>query len=241
MNVIDPVSLSQLNSGEMIDTSSQLVSIVKPLTKNHDYIARQVFQIKASLKALVSIERTPGESEPTDPISGDDNDLDMLIALIWETLESGEKSGEFFRAKAIACQELLKFFKKRNREVLLRGSFSDQRVEVSALLSDLLHDSQALNRTASRVGGMIFRLAEIFEAQQDHPDDRNSDDNLPSTKREEKKILRYRLEKLLAFVDVNIVDKVDGFEAVKSPVNEVINGIMSGYRARVMKTNSENN
>jgi len=241
VNTIQSISLSQFNTGEFIDTSSQLVSIVEPLVVSDQFIARQVSQIKESVETLVTIERTPRGSDLTDLIAGDDSEQDILVALIWDHLETGAKSGAFFPEKAEACSTILKFYENRNREVLLRGSLRTQGVEMRALLADLLDLDQVDNLITAGIDQMVAKLNELFESLQAHREARNNEGNLPSTKTDEKKILRYRLDKMLSYIDCNILDEVAGFESVRTPVNEVISKVMAQYRARTTRKESSNN
>ncbi len=240
-NVIESLSVSRLTTSELIDTSSQLISITQTLAEQHAFIARQSSALDLSIGALVDIERTPLGSDRTEMINSDDAQQDMLVALIEDHLEAGAKTEAFFPEKASACKVLLSFYGNRDRETLMRGSLRDQGVEMRALLADLLDPSQDENRTASGCEPMIQKLNEVFLSLQKNREARNNEGNLPTSTTEQKRILRYRIDKLLSFIDVNIIDGIEGFDTVKTPVNELITEVMSEYRARVTRKANANN
>jgi hypothetical protein len=243
MEKIQPVSLSQFTTGELQKTSTHLTSLVEPYIEFHPFIARQVNNLIGAVDILVDIDRTVLASEHTDDIQADDGDIDTLIPMIWDNLKNSVEAKSFFSEKGEASEILIKFFENRDRKELIYGGFTNQGKEITALLKDVFDPSMDANRVASGVEPMLLLLERKFDSLNANLEARLKEGNMPSTQKEQKKILRYRLDNLLTHIDVNIVDGVEGFESLRTPVNELITVIMSEYRARVTRKKSslENN
>jgi len=241
MNVIEPLSLSKLPTGLLQNASTRLVSIVEPLEPNHPVIARQSSEIKSAAGMLVEIDRTPRASDVTGTINADDGDIDSLLPMIINNLESSIEMKQFNKEKGEAAETQLKLIDQRDRKALLHGGFVDQGKELTSLLADILDPSNDESRIASGIDQMVQLVNTKFESLQINLERRLNEGNLKSTTTEQKKILRYRMDRLLAYIDVNVVDNVEGFEAVKTPVNELITEIMGLYRAKVTRKENKNN
>ncbi len=241
MNAIEPLSLSKLGTGLLQSTSTRLASIVAPLELNHPVISRQVSEIKTAVGMLVEIDRTPRASDVTETINADDNDIDSLLPMIINNLESSIEMKQFNVKKGEAAEAQLKLIEQRDRKALISGGFVDQGNELTTLLTDMFEPSNDESRIASGIDQMIQLVKTKFESLQINLERRLNEGKQVTSTAEQKKILRYRLDRLLAYIDVNVVDQVDGFDAVKTPVNELIAEVMGQYRASVTRKANKNN
>ncbi len=235
MSIIQQISLSQFTTKELQKTATVLPSIVNELAETHPYIARNVSHISNAVDILVDIDNTIRGSELSDVIDSDDDELDSLLPLCKDHLETAVKSIKYYPLPAAASVELLKLWNKRDQKELVHGGYSSQGKEVTALLKDIFHPSQDENRAASGVEPMLLDVKASFESLQKNLEARLNEGNFPSTQKEQKKILRYRLDLLLSYIDGNVTDGINEFEAVKTPVNELITEMMSEYRSRVTR------
>lgn len=234
MEVISPISLSCLNVKELSRTGNTLISILEPLMVD-EYIARQVHQISEAMNILMEIKSTPQGSELTDEIHEVDHDVDELLPICEDDLKSSISKKRFFPAKGEAAERLLKLFDMRDRRTLMHGGYTDQGNEIRILFKDLFSPEYDADRLASEASPIFDTLKERFEKLSELLEARLNEGNLPSTQKEQKGILRYRIETLLTYLDSNIYDEITGFDAVSTPVNELVKDIMAEYKARITR------
>lgn len=241
MSSINPISLSQLSTKELQKTATVLPSILEQLAEKHAYIARNVSCINEAVDILVDIDNTPRGSELSEIIEADDGMLDAVLPLCKDHLESAAKLIKYYPVQGEASQELLKLWEKRDQKALLHGGYTAQGKEMTALLKDIFDPSQDENRAASGAEPMLNDAKNYYESLQRNLEARLNEEKLPSTQKEQKKILRYRLDLLLSYIEGNVTDGIKDFESIKTPVNELITEVMSEYRSRVTRKANKSN
>ncbi|MGM0443694.1 MAG: hypothetical protein ACQEQV_05850 [Fibrobacterota bacterium] len=239
MNHLKEIALSRLTTGEVRQTASRMISVVDPLMSDA-YVARQTQAVQDALDMLIRIDNTPAGSDLTDAIHRADDEVDRLLPLIESHLENSAGMGEFMPQQGDAAQVLLQLFEKRDRRKMIYGSYNDQSNEVESLFAELFADEYAQERTDSGIEALLTRLKASYEERNRLLEARLREDDIPTTTREQKQIIRYRLDALLHFLDTNIVDEIEGYPALAAPINELITDIMAQYRARLTRLeNSE--
>ncbi len=240
MNAIKTISLSRLTVNELSRTGTSLTSITESLMTDA-YIARQVHEITGSLSTVRKIKSTDLASGFTDGIHDTDHDVDELLPMIEDDLKSSVNKKRFFKAKGESAERILKLIALRDRKKLFYGGYTDQGEEIRTLFSDLFSPEYDAHREASGAAPLFDTLKERFTTLSELLQARLDEDSMPSTQREQKRILRYRIEKLISYIDTNIVDKVEGFEAIHTPLNELITDVMGEYKARVTRKENQGN
>ncbi len=240
MNTIQSISLSQFQTSELIQTGTSSLFIAQPLAETHPHIARQTMAIKTALDTLIEIDNTSQKSEHSAPIKELDNNVDELLPLIVSDLESNVKKKRFYRVRAESSEVILNLFAKRDRQKLYYGGYTSQGREISALFSELFSPEFEMHRANSGIGDLFDALKENFDELTIKLDARLHEGNLITSTKEAKGMLRYRLETLFTYVDANILDKVDGFESLETPMNELVSRMMSEYRARITRKENMN-
>ncbi len=240
MNAIKSISLSCLNINELSRTGTSLTTLTESLMTDV-YIARQVSAITGSLSTVRKIKSTDLASGFTDGIQDADHDVDELLPMIETDLKSSVDKKRFFQAKGESAEALLKLFQLRDRKKLFFGGYTDQGEEIRTLFSDLFSSKYDVHRETSGAAPLFDTLKERFTTLSELLQARLDEESMPSTQREQKRILRYRLDKLIAYIDTNVVDEVEGFDAIHAPLNELITDVMGEYKARVSRKENQGN
>lgn len=95
-------------------------------------------------------------------------------------------------------------------------------------------------REVSGTAPMWSALDSLNNSLREQLELRLNEGNLPTTTREQRKILTYRINNLLTYIGSNITDGIDGFSDVQTPINELITDVMSVMRSRrTRKANQE--
>lgn len=240
MNTIEPLSLTRFTTNELVKTGKGVADLAEQLAATSPFIARNVSAIKATLATIAEIDNKDPKKSHTDEIVELDRKLDALLPVTEGALLSNVKSADFFPEKGAASAVIIAAFEKRDRQALFHGSYSAQGREMSALLQEIYAEENAQHRTDSGCAPQLDALNDTFTRLNVLINERRSEGNLPSTLKEQKSILRYRVERLLSYIDANILDEVEGFAEIKTPMNQLVTEIMSEYRARMTrKKNAE--
>ncbi len=239
MNTIVSLSLSKLSTGEVHHTVSALSSILDGL-RGDPHIERQLLPIEQANRFAQEIMQAPKASSKTDVINSTDDELDSLLPVIVNSLEVAVAQSAFFPEKADAAERLLTRIALCDKQKLFYGGYGDQAAQLENLLGDLLGETFAAALALSGIAPLVNHLQELHKTLQQLLTERLQEEKLSSNRREQRKIINYRLDKLIAYLDANITDKVDGFPAVQEPVNELFTEVMALYKGRMTrKANAE--
>lgn len=241
MKKLDAISLSQLNTDELLKTSKSVKSLTKPLAVNHDFIHRNVTDIEKSIAIHAEIDNAQLKKSDTDQIQELDQRFDKYGPIILEDLQNSIKKYEFFPAKAHSSEEILKLFSKRDKKKLFYGSYAAQAREMDALRAELFIPEMDAHRSNCGLETIFTAWDDAYRELQDLLNNRLSEGNLSITLKELKGDLRYRVEALLTYVDLNIYDDVEGFGALETPLNELISEVMASYKNRMTRKENYQN
>ncbi len=235
MNIVKPISLSQITTSELLKGGKSLLSITESLTLTYTFVARQRAGIEDAIAKLAMVDNEERTHENTPEIRQLDGSVDMLIPLIEDDLQGTVKKAAFMPDAADSAKKILELYAKRNRKKLIYGSYTDQGREADALFSELFSDEFTDHRNIAGISAMADKLLADYTELQKLLNERLNQGNFATTQKEQKGLLRYRMDKLLSHIDVNIFDEVEGFPAIETPVNELITEIMSEYKARITR------
>ncbi len=227
--------MSQLTTSELLKSGKTLVSITQPLVPTHPFIDRQTVGINDAITNLTNVDNEVRAHEETEEIRRLDGSVDMLIPLIEDDLRGSVKKAAFARAASESAEIILNLFAKRDRQKLIYGSYADQGREADALFAELFSPEYTEHLEKSNIKDMADALLRDYTELQKLLKQRLNEGNYTTTQKEEKTKLRYRMDKLLSHIDANILDNVDGFAAIETPVNEMVTEIMSDYKKRVTR------
>ncbi len=240
MSALQELPFTRLTTVELRGLSSQTVSLMTPFVETHPYIARQVGVINLALDEITLIDTVPSGSELTEEITLTDGSIDSTLPLCRDTLEAQSKMGKFFAKKAEASAILLALFEKRDR-TLYHGGYVAQGEQLKTLFLELFSEEHAEARQVSGLSAIFDTLKTDFDQLNVLLEARLNDGKAPSTLKEQKATLRYRLNSLFTHIDTNCVDKVEGFETIDQPLNEMITTAVAQIRARATRKENSNN
>ncbi len=233
MNTIVALAISQLSHGEMHRTVSTLPTILEAL--GNPLISRQLEAIEVAHSNLQALMQTAKSSHATEDIHKTNDDLDSLIPVLINGLESAIAQREFFPEKADAASVVLTRISHCDRKKLIHGSYGDQLSLLEVLVKDLLSEEFSAALATSGSQPMVLRIQTLMNQLQELLTARLQESKTTTTQTEQRKIINYRLDKLIAYIDINITDNIDGFSAVQEPVNELFTEVMGSYRSRVAR------
>ncbi len=235
MNNVKPISLSQYTTSELLKSGKSLNSITESLTLTHEFVARQRAGIAEAIAKLAQVDNEERTQEHTEEIQSLDASVDMLVPLIEDDLQGTINKAAFRPGPAKSAAAILPLFAKRDRKKMIHGGYADQGRELGALFSELFSEPFAEHLKVSAIAPMAEKLRSDFNQLQLLLNDRLSKGNFETTQKEQKIALRYRMENLLSHIDVNILDGVEGFAEIQTPVNELITSSMADYKARITR------
>ena len=238
MNHLKALSLSQLTTSELLSGSKNIVAITESLMATDPYISRQVGGLNGAITSLADIDNEERTNEHTQAIRTLDAEVDILLPLIEDDLKGTIKKAVFNPDSALSAEALLLLFNKRDRTKLIYGSYVDQGREINALFAELFAPEYATHLSIAGIEPMTSKLNSTYSQLQGLLNERLNQGNFETTQKEQKRVLRYRLDKLLSYLEANVHDNIDGFSVIETPVNELITDIMADYRAR--QTRKEN-
>lgn len=231
MLIIKDPALSKLSTPELRTLADGTITTLSPFAASHPLIDRSLEVVKGSLSAITNINNTPQGSDITEEIRTVDGDMDASLRLAREVMQANVNMAAYNPAKAAASEKLLSVMSKRS-SALFSGGYVEQGAEVTDFLSDVFTDELADTREDSGVAPILETIKDQFSQLKELLAARAAEDTAPTTVKEQKQIIRYRLEKLYHYVDINCVDEIDGFTEVITPLNDIITSVMSQYRAR---------
>jgi len=218
--------LTRLDPDSLAQAGESLCSIVSDL-KTESFVTRQTAAIHGALGLPRVISNTVRTSDKTETIGALDDEIDELLLVFISNLESAIKNTRFEPKKAEAAKPLLAIVQKRNRQNLIHGGYIPQGEEIRTLFDDILKPELKELRETAGVEPVLAIIKNNFDQLSTLLDARAGEGNLPTTQKEQRRILRYRIDKLLSFLDANITDNVDGYAPLKDKVNGFITDLMA--------------
>lgn len=237
MSAIEDLSLSQMTTNELSTTGSSLVTIITPL-RDDTFIDRVATRIMTTVEQYSMIPGTPQAKEDSSNIQGMDAEIDRILPMLETTLKANVEQFAYFREKALASKELLKGFELCDRRELMYGNYANQEAQLNKLFSHVLADSMTANREASGTAPIWTALKKWNDKLRELLVKRLNSGKLEVTSKDVRRELKYRIEGMLSYLEMNITDEIEGFPAVQDSVNELIAEVMGKVRAR--KTRKEN-
>lgn len=242
MKQLKPISLSQLNTDELFKTGKALLELGKPLEELSDFAERNLYNIRKALLTQAEIDNEELTKEETEEIRDLDGKLDALLPIIESDLQGNVKKAEFYPQKGESSSAILTLFEKRDRKKLFYGGYSAQGREMEALRAELFTPEFDLHRENSGISELFTALDTTYVELQKHLNNRLSEGNLKVTLKEIKGEMRYRIEALLSYIDVNINDGIGVYENLTTPINQLITEVMQAYKTRMtLKANAQEN
>ncbi len=239
MNTLDRISYSRLSGSQLERMATTALSLLASL--DDPYIARQHAALVAALGMHREIRGSSAQSQYTPQINAADDMVDQLVPMLEETLKTAVSQRMFMAERAASAELLIGVMQQCDRQKLLYGGYSDQGAELAVLFQKLFapeNDSHLLTAGVMPICTALKKHAEELQALREA---RLSEESIGTTTREQRAIIRYRLEVLFTYVDSNIADEVAEFIALALPFGELISEVMTEYKASVTRKSKQNN
>ncbi len=183
------------------------------------FVVRQRDGIADAIAKLAQVDNEERTQEHTEEIQSLDASVDMLVPLIEDDLKGTVRKAAFKPAPAKSAKAILGLFAKRDRKKMIYGSYADQGRELGAIFAELFSEPFAEHLNISGIAPMAEKLLADYTELHKLLDDRHNKGNFSTTLKEQKQVLRYRMDKLLSHIDVNIFDEVEGCAALETMMN----------------------
>lgn len=238
MNNIHDLSLSKLNSLNLRTFCGKLIELIAQITAADQFLARQVMVLDKALKVVVDIDNTPLGSNETPEIKATDAVFDKLLVNCRDALNLNVEMNEPGTPKHDSSKALLALLSKRT-SALYYGGYAAQGSEFESLAAELFLPVNDKSRKDSELDPFFEKLKTTYAKLKQLLTARLSEGNLPTTLKDQKEVLRFRVNAILTHIDTEIEDKVPGVLAVQTPINELITEIMGHHRsAETRKANA---
>lgn len=238
MNLLKPVSQSQFSTTLLQFFAMKTMGLIAPLTESDAYLQNQKVAIEGATSAIDTLLAHSKVNEKTAELAEEDDVQDEILIGIRDYLKGIIGLRQFDAVKADASEKILQKMNSYGAD-LLYGGYEKQAALVPSFLNSM---KEPLFATAIELVG-IGHLIEGLTTSHDkvtvlYQEKLKATVKPDTTMREEKKIIRYRLDLLLSYIEGNLADGVSAFTALEDPMNELITDVMSQYRAQ--QTRKEN-
>ncbi len=240
MNTIQPVSFSRLNSGELYTFNSESSTILKPLAQTDEYVGEHLTCVDDSIARVVQLKTITAASEFSGGIEDADDEQDTLLITAKGTLKANIKMAAFFPAKAEASERTLALMNKRSKD-LYYGNYTTQQGEIDALFEDFAPEEVQADLNESQVAPIFARIAEVNAIFKVKTEQRRNESTPTTTLRDESRIQRYHMSRILDYIDGRCAINSEGFRDVAIPLNDLIADMMGRYRARSTRQKNQSN
>lgn len=232
MNKLKPLSQSLLSASQLQRIATQTMIITQPLVESDPFIKKQHEELTESSNNIDKIYAYSSINKKTEELLEADDMMDNIITGIRDYLKGLISLHLFEPAKASAAETILEHMDSYGPK-LFYGGYEKQAALIPAFVKSVKDEEFAPMLTTAGIAHLIDGLdlssQKVIRLYQEKLQASQRPD---STMAEEKKILRYRINGLLSYLDVNIVDQVDAFVPMETPLNELITDVMGQLRAK---------
>lgn len=239
MNRLKPLSLSQLTVSQLRNIAIQTMLITKTLVETDPHIKKQHEVMTKSSDTIDQIYTHSKVNEKTEELDQADNVQDDVLTGIRDYAKGLISLKRFNTDTAEAAEKIVNHMESYGPE-LFYGGYKKQSDLVPTFVKAMRNEEFApLVETAGishLIDGLDISSKRVIELYQEKLQASTKPD---STLTEEKKVLRYRINGLLTYLDLNITDGVEAFVPMETPLNELITDAMTEIRAKQTRKESK--
>ncbi len=238
MKQLKQLSHSRLTTSQLQFFSLQSMGLIAPLLKKSDFLSRQHDELKGSTDAIESLSGISRKQDITEDLSGSDTLQDQILIAIRDTCKAKAATEWFNKAGAEAGVVVLTIMNEYGKD-LIYGNYEQQSVAIPSFIAKMALIENVEFAQKSGIANFLTALTPAHASFVDLYNQKLTETAVPMTTiLKEKKNLRYRIDGLLTYLDIQIADGVEEFTDVKAPMNLLITEMMSQVRAN--QTRSEN-
>jgi len=222
--------------------STGAISITQSVCEGSEYLTRHRDALLEAVNDLRTIQNLTPTNSITNSIDELETKQDSLLLNAKRMLESqmDDAMAEVFPGKAEVSKLIYSLFAKRTND-LYYGSYTRQQFEISAIFEELFAPALDIAREESGLAPLFESIKTVNSELLSAMEERLNAPKQEKSTREVKKVMRFRLDKILKHIAGNCVDRIEPFMAIADPVNDLITENMALYRARkTRRANSMN-
>jgi len=238
MKQLKQLSHSRLTTSQLQFFSLQAMGLIAPLLEKSPFLSRQHDELQGSIDSIESLTGLSRKESGTEELSEADNYQDQILMAIRDTCKAKAAAEWHNKAAAESGIIVLSIMNEFGKD-LIYGNYDQQSVAVPSFIKKMTEIENVEHAQKTETSNFIAALKPAHETFKDLYTKKLIGTESPVTSiTEEKKNLRYRLDGLLSYLDVQIADGVEEYSAVKTPMNQLITEVMSQVKANL--TRNEN-
>lgn len=235
MKQLKQLSHSQLNTQELQFFALQAMGLIAPHLENSPFAFRQHGKL---LSATNNVEALTGLSRKSDSVAsvGEADDVqDTILIAIRETCKAKISTAMFNANAAEAAEDILDIMGEYGRD-LIYGNYEQQSVAIPSFSAKMKVPANAEKAQKAGVKTYLDALDPAHAEFQNLLNIKLTGTETPATTvTDEKKVIRYRVDSLLSYLDVQIADGIEPYTALKEPMNILITDVMSRMKTRLTR------
>ncbi|MCP4298879.1 MAG: hypothetical protein GY786_25140 [Proteobacteria bacterium] len=233
MKQLKAISLSQLSTTELQFFTLQLMGLIEPLSAHNNFCARQFSELKDGTVTVESLTGLSKKNDATLTVNSADDIQDGILVGVRDTCKGKVATRHFDGEAADDAVEILDIMAEYGKP-LIYGNYDEQCVAIPSFLTKMALPENVARAERTGVKLFIDALAPAHSEFVNLLNETLTNTNKPVTKlTDAKKEIRYRLDGLLGYIDLQISDEIELFGDLKVPMNLLITDVMAQMRTRI--------
>ncbi len=238
MKQLKQLSHSRLTTSQLQFFSLQAMGLIIPLLEKSSFLSRQHDEIKGSTEAIESLTGLSRKEIGTEELTEADTHQDHILMAIRDTCKAKASAGWYNRDAAESGVTVLTIMNEFGKD-LIYGNYDQQAVAIPSFIKKMTEIENVEHAQKSGTAEFVSALTPAHNTFKDLYNQKLTATEQPlTTVTDEKKNLRYRIDGVLTYLDLQIADGVEEYSAVKAPMNLLITEVMSQVKANL--TRNEN-
>ncbi len=233
MKQLKPLSISQLSTAELQYLTLQTTRLIENLIAIDVFANKQYTCLQSGTDRVEALTGLSLKNDATLTLNSSDDIQDSILIGVRETCKAKIATSHFDEDGAKSAEQILDVMGEYGKS-LIYGTYEEQCVAIPSFITQM---STAENEVLSEKTGVKLFIDALIPAHDEFTTLLNQKltntskpmVNLTDTKKE----IRYRLEGLLTYIDLQIADDVAECAALRIPLNLLITEVMAQMKTRI--------
>ncbi len=233
MKQLKPISLSQLTTTELQYFTLRTLGLVQPIVEPDSFPHRQTTRLNDNTDSVELLTGLSKKNEVTLTLNSADDIQDSILLGVRDTCKAKVATRRFHARAADSAENVLAIMDEYGKN-LIYGNFDEQCTAIPSFLTKMATPENVENAKNAGILQYIEALQPAHDEFRSLLKEKLTNKKKPLVKLTDvKKDMRYRLEGLLGYLDLQIADEVVSFTDLKAPMNLLITDVMAQMRTRV--------
>ncbi len=230
MSSLKSLPSSLLTTSQLKNIAIQTMKLTESFIESNDFINDQHVAMGKSITMIDKIHAYSQVNKKTEDFTRADDVLDDVLTGIRDYLKGAVSLRRFDQNKGDAAERIIHHMESYGKE-LFYGSYDKQADLVPSFVKSV-REQYAEDLETAVMAHLIDGLSLASEAVINLYNEKLGAQKKPeSTMADEKKVIRYRIDGLLSYLDVRITDAIEAYVPLQETLNELITEVMTHVRA----------